>query len=217
MMLFMSTGIHAQHNARTIEINSQGVVTLPADVVHFNIALNAGGESPQEAYKLHKQRENTLVSFLEEYKIHEDDISYQPISIQPNRNYNRPEEEPQYQTRQNISLTLRDFGVYEKIQVGLIEAGFDNFSGTFSSTRTDSAKDEAVKNAIRNAREKAMLIAGESGVTLGPVRTITYGDHSVIMQASERAEMSMADSGNLMQYRQTVTVSASVTMIFAIK
>src|SRR5699024_1798397 len=120
-----------------------------------------------------------------------------------------------YQTRQAVSLMIRDFNVYEKIQIGLIENGFDSFSGTFMSTKADTGKTKALQKAIQTAKEKAQLIAKEAGLRLGDIVRINYSEHQY-RPAYARMEMSMAmsDSDQLTRYEQTVTFSATVAIDF---
>lgn len=201
-----------------LSITTTAEVELPADQIQFNINVNAEAQTPQEAYNLHQQREKALVKLLDQYKISEEDIGYEPISITKNQNYNRNNEgETTYQTRQTVHVTLEDFSVYEKIQIGLIEAGFDNFSGQFTSTEFEEGKEQALRKAIQQAKSKAQIIAEETGVDLGTVVNINYHYEQVQPYARETFRMKApSDSGSLLKYNQTVTVSASISMEFAI-
>lgn len=205
----------------SISVNTQGEVELPADIIQFNINLNARADSPQKAYELHKKREDVLVDLLKKYQIKEDDIRFQPVSIHKNyqNNYQQDEKtEVSYQTNQRVNLKLTDFEVYEKTQVTLIENDFDSFSGHFMSTAQEKGKDDALRKAIREARRKAGIIAEEAGVKLGPVRKINYGDFQVFMPYQrEAAALKMAGQANLMEFEQTVVVRANITMEFYIK
>lgn len=201
-----------------LSITTTAEVELPADQIQFNINVNAEAQTPQEAYNLHQQREKALVKLLDQYKISEEDIGYEPISIAKNQNYNRNNEgETTYQTRQMVHVTLEDFSIYEKIQIRLIEAGFDNFSGQFTSTEFEEGKEQALRKAIQQAKSKAEIIAEETGIDLGTVLNINYNYEQVQPYARETLQMkAQSDTGSLLKYNQTVTVSASISIEFAI-
>ena len=216
--LLISFSINAQ-DPGFLTISSEGSVELPADVIQFNVNVNAEGDTPQKAYNLHKQREEALVRLLEKYDIEEKNIRFEPVAISKTnagRSYNK--EEAIYQTRQNVSLTLSDFEVYEQIQITLIEEGFDNFSGNFLSTEAEKGKDRALRRAISNAKEKARLIADESGVKMGSIVAIDYS-HRQIGPAYARSNDMIAvqaSENRLMKYDQVVTVMADITIKFEI-
>ena len=215
-MLFLTQS--TEPDPKVMSISAEGQVELTADIIQFNINLNAMAEKPQKAYEMHKQREKALVKLLKEYNIQEKEIRYQPISISRINNYPRNDTVgTRFQTNQSVSLKLDDFDIYEKIQIGLIENDFDSFSGQFSSSESKQGEDEALRKAIQIAKEKAGLIAKETGVTLGEVHHINYS-HNVSNPMHRRsAAMEMqTGSDQLMQFEPTVTVSAMVSIGFEI-
>lgn len=216
LLLGVSLNLHAQDGARSINVTTEGQVEVPADLIRFRITVNARADTPRKAYELHKQRENRLVELLRRFEVAEGGIRYQPVSI--TRYSNRGDNDaPPIETRQQVTLTLRDSEAYERIQVGLIEADFDQFGGEFASSRLDSARDEALGKAVDTAREKARLIAGRAGLELGQIMEINYGE-TQLTPRHEMARMS-ADApagGGLDRYAQSVVVTASVSVSFAI-
>lgn len=219
LCLFISSSATAQ-NAKVLSISAEGSVDLPADLIQFNINLNAEAESPQEAYDLHKKREKVLVKLLEKYDIEDRDINFEPISISkfnPGGRYS--EEEDSYRTQQSVAVKMSDFEIYEKIQVALIEADFDNFSGSFSSTEAEAGKDRALQKAIQTAKEKAELIAREAGVELGAISGINYSHNEDRPMYARNRDMAMLESsgGQLMDFDQVVTVTARISIDFEIQ
>ncbi len=207
-----------QPDPKVMSISAEGQVELTADIIQFNINLNAMAEQPQKAYETHKQREKALVELLKEYDVQEKEIQYQPISISKINDYPRNDTiGTRYQTSQSVSLKLNDFDIYEKIQIGLIENDFDSFSGQFMSSKSEQGKDEALRKAIQITKEKAELIVKETGVTLGEVHQINYShDVNVPMYRRSAAMEMQAASDQLMQFEPTVTVSATVSIDFVI-
>jgi uncharacterized protein YggE len=203
-----------------LSISVTGKVELPADQVQFNINVNAEADTPQAAYELHQKREKALVELLDEYDINEENIRYEPVSISKSRNnYNRgSDEKPFYRTQQSVNVTFENFEIYEKIQIGLIENGFDNFNGSFGSTKHEEGKAEALRKAIQQAKEKAQIMAEEAGVELGQIVDMSYNYQQARPYAADTMQMkaSASESGSMLKFNQSITISATVSLRFNI-
>lgn len=212
-----------QSQDNVISVTASGEVELPADIIQFNINLNAEADTPQQAYDLHKEREKVLVQLLDKYEIKEDNIRFQPISIQ--KRYQDEyvsgqgrERKEVFQTNQQVSLNLKDFEVYEKIQVTLIENSFDQFNGNFLSSDQSEGEDEALRQAMKEAQQKADIIAQEANIEIGGIKSINYHENQYYpSRQMETMAMKAADSQSLMKYEQTVVLQASVTIQYLIK
>lgn len=203
---------------RTISINMSATELIPADLIVFSININAEEKTPKSAFNTHKEREAILASLLKDFDIKDEDIRFQPIRINKRSNYNNREEVVTVQTSQQVSVSFSDFDIYEKIQVTLIENDFDSFSGSFSSTDIDSGKERALESAIQSTKEKAAFIASKSGVKIGSVQTINYSDYQVNRpQMNYEAKGLMASSDSMMDFAQTVSVTANISFVFTIE
>ncbi|MTI89377.1 MAG: SIMPL domain-containing protein [Balneolaceae bacterium] len=189
---------------------------LPADLIIFNITINAEADSPQDVYKVHKERESVLAELLTEFDIKEEDIKYQPIRM--NKRYRNDDRSKVTQSSQQVSVTFNDFSIYEDIQVTLIENGFDTFNGQFSSTEIEEGKRKALVKAIQTAKERAELIASTTGVKLSGVTKIHFSDHQAgIPRKSGMMRMeSMSADASMMDFSQTVSVTATINISFGI-
>jgi len=209
---------------RTITIQMSASEVLPADLIIFNVNINAEGDTPQKAYELHRERESLMADLLMNLNIEEENIDYEPIRMNrrqvSNNRYNR-EEEPKYitATNQSVSITFSDFSIYEKIQLSLIENEFDSFNGQFSSTKISEGKETALIAAIEAAKERAELIAKTSGVELAGVSTINFSDHqiSIPQKASSMEMMSRASDASMMDFAQTVEVRSNISISYYIR
>jgi uncharacterized protein YggE len=208
---------------RTITINMSASEILPADLIVFNVTINAEGETPQEAYELHRERESLLASLLKELDITEDNIDFEPVRMNRrqinNNRYN--DQEPQYTTitNQSVSITFNDFSLYERIQLTLIENDFDTFNGQFSSTKIAEGKEQALIAAIEASKERAELIARTSGVEVGDIYTINYSDHQIGIprKGNSMEMMSLAADASMMDFTQTVEVRSNINISYFIK
>lgn len=220
LTLLLSTVInsHAQarDETRTIDVTATAEVLLPADLIQFNITLNAEADTPQEAYANHQKLEGVLVALFEKYDIKEEDIQFEPIAINDYLDRSDEGDKTTYQTRQMVQVSFSNFDIYEEIQIALIKNGFDNFNGYFMTTKKEDGVDKALRKAIEKAKVTADLMAEAAGVVLGPISHMSYSERIARPYAGDRVSMSMAKTEGLMQYNQTVTVSATVAIEFVI-
>lgn len=202
---------------KKISINMTASETVEADLIIFNININAEGKSPQAAFELHKQREELLAGLLKEFDIKEENINFQPVQM--NKRYTNDRNSLITATNQQVSVTFSDFGIYEQIQLTLIENNFDSFNGNFSSTKITEGKDKALSSAIQSAKEKATLIAEVSGVELGSIINISYSDYTVTPRSSmTRYDMITVEAApaSMMDFDQVVTITANISIEFSI-
>lgn len=204
-----------QNNSPQISVNMSATEYLPADRIVFTININAEGDAPQSAFDLHKKRESILAGLLKEFDISEKDIRFQPIRI--HKAYNNQSKNRYSQTNQQASVTFSNFKIYEKIQLTLIENDFDSFNGNFTSSKIEEGKELALKAAIDAAKQRAALIASSSGVSLGSIHQISYSEYQVRSGYREEAMMAKASNDSMMDFEQTVGVTASISISFNIE
>lgn len=203
-------------NKEKISINMTASELIEADLIIFNININAEGNTPRSAFDLHKERETVLANLLKKFDIKEQNIRFQPIRI--SKRYTNNGKSQLSQTNQQVSVTFSDFDIYEDIQLTLIENNFDNFSGNFSSSKLEQGKEKALLAAIENSKERAQLIAKASGITLGSIVNISYSDYTVTPSRNfARSEMMVMDtSSSMMDFAQTISVTANISIEFSI-
>ncbi len=203
----------------SISIDMSATELIPADIIVFNININASAKTPQDAFDEHKKRESVLAGLLKEFDIEESEINFQPVRINKTTNYNNNRREEAVQTNQQVSVSFSDFSIYEKIQLTLIENGFDSFNGRFSSSKMEEGKIKALDMAIQKAKERAEFIAEKSGVKLRSITKISYSDHQVTrppVVMEDAAMMRASSESSMMDFAQTVSVTANISIEFFI-
>lgn len=221
LMLFVGCSAQAQMlnpTPSTIDVSMTSSELLPADLIVFTININAEERTPRLAFTKHKERETLLAGLLKEMDIAEENIKYQPIRI--NKMYRNNREDKYSQTNQQVSVTFSDFSLYEELQLTLIENDFDSFNGNFSSTHMEKGKKNALKQAISAAKERAELIANETGVTLGTPFHISYSDYAVRPTMSMEYDATALRSSaapSMMDFAQTISVTATISIQFSIQ
>lgn len=209
--------MHPTQNEQIITISTSATELLPADQIIFNITINAEEESPQLAFNRHKEMETELASMLKEMDIDETNIRFQPVRI--SKSYRNDRKDQYSQTNQQVQVTFSDFALYEELQIALINTGFNSFNASFSSSKIAEGKNTALKKAIETAKEKASIIAQSAGVRLGGIKSISYGDFSVqpFQELRTSADFSLAKAPSLMDFEQTVAVTANISIEFYIQ
>ena len=223
LIVFLITTIngHAQINADSnsfdagyITISSIGEAVVPADFAVLSITIGVSNPDAERAFELHKERESYLANLLTDMEISDEKISYEPISIRPER---QRDGSTHTATSQSVRLELDNFDQLSELQIQLISNEFDNFSGSLASSQIEEASREALRRAVENAREDAELLAVASGKVLGDVLWIDYSSDRGYRPAAsfESAQLRIADYGpSLGDFSQTITIQKRLQIRF---
>lgn len=206
----------AEQNGHRLSISATGEAVVPADIATMSINISIHAPEADSAFRIHKEREQFLSSLLQKLNFDDEQISYQPITIRPDRQRNGSVHSA---TSQRIQLQLADIEFLSELQMTLIQNGFDNFSGNLSSTKLEQAGNDALRFAISNARQDAEILAEAAGRSLGKVVSIEHTS-DVSYRAASRSESvqalsSVADMGpSMFDFTQTVRVQKRVSVVF---
>ncbi|MCC5915063.1 MAG: SIMPL domain-containing protein [Balneolaceae bacterium] len=195
-------------------IDATGQAVAVADMIYFTVNISRYHQSARTAFSEHKDLERKLVEIIEGMGIAEDKIRANPIQI----NQRQRQNDRGYETRQVVTLEMDDVALFEEFQIELIEAGFDQFSGSFASTKAEEAKDEALENAVAEARRKATILARKSGKRVGSVIQIEFTSSSgpVLRGAGNFAQMEVYDGG-LLRFERSIPVEETVRVTFSLE
>lgn len=195
-----------------ITVGSSAEVLVPADIINLSVTIGITTENAEMAFQRHKEKESYIAGLLQQLNIDEEEISYQPMSIRPNR---QRDGSIHTSTSQRISVKMEDFDIFMDVQKKLIDNGFDNFSASFYSTEFVEGGKEALTKAIELARNDAQIMAEAAGNRLGKVININHGesDYSPALRTEYSAVM-LADSPSMMDFAQTISVRKNVIVVF---
>lgn len=201
-------------NENLISVNIEASEIVPADIIIFNIQLNAEANAPQLAFNEHQKLESVLVDLLKKNKILEKEITFDPIRLSY-QNLNNRDNIKVARTNQSVSVSFTNFELYDSIQIALLENGFNSFSGSFSSSKIEEGKNKALVKAIELAKEKAELIAKSSGISLIGVYSISFGDSPTTgFSKNSSFEMASLRDSSLLEFDQTMKVTANINVVF---
>jgi len=193
-----------------ITVSAEGEAFYPADIITLQISMQVIADSPGSAFEKHKQLEETVMDLIDGFGIRDTSIVFEPFRINRVRN----NQEFEYRTSQLVQLTLRDFDVYEKIQVTLIESGFDNFQATFQSSENEKGDRASLTNALENAKRKAELIATELGLEIRNIASVDYSESGPSYPVLRAESMRAAGPPSLMNVSQMVKFTSRVNIRF---
>lgn len=207
------SGLVGQNNSPTISVGASAEILVPADVINLSVTIGISAESAEKAFARHQEQESFIAGLLHDLNIDEEKITFQPMSIRPNR---QRDGTILTNTSQRISIKMDDFDSFIDVQKKLIDNGFDNFSANFFSTEFEEGGKEALVKAVEHAREDAEIMAAAAGSRLGEVIKIEHASHES-RRPTLRTEMSaamVADSRSMMDFAQTITVRKEVVVVF---
>lgn len=223
LLLIISTGnVLAQINLQSnelvgnyITISATGEAVVPADIAFLSINISVSNADAEQAFELHKERESFLANLLTEMDFEDEKISYQPISIRPDR---QRDGAVHAATNQQIRLELENFELLSELQVQLISNGFDNFSGSLASTQIERASRRALRQAVANAKADAELLAEAAEKTIDQVLWIEHSsDRSfrpAVMSDNIQLRGSSTIGPSLGDFSQTITVQKNIQIRF---
>ena len=129
----------------------------------------------------------------------------------PTRRYSESVQDTIYRANETIEVRIRDLGKVGAVLDTVMGRGITQISDVrFSATNVTAAQEEALREATKRARRQADAIATASGMTLGPVlslssQPVSRYDYSPVMLNGTVAG-ARADGGNM----GTVIVQPSI-------
>ena len=207
--------------ARIITTTGMGSVERAPDMAM--VSLGVTHQAPQAADALAATSTGVAVVLdrLAEASVAERDVQTGTISLQPlwsNRGGQEPSE-PQitgYVARNSVTVRVRDLSLLGGLLDAMVRDGANTFDGlSFALQDPEPAMAEARAAAVRDAMARAAQLAEAAGVVLGPVQSITEGGASFAPRM-EMAAARMSDAGGVPVAPGELSISAQVTMVFAI-
>lgn len=153
-----------------------GTVYAKADIANIQVGLKTGAKkTAAEATVESTNKMNEIVAELKKLDIDEKDIKTTDYNLNPVYNYtnDRGQELIGYEVTQNMSVKVRDLSKIGDVISKTTEKGANQI-GNISFTIDDEfdLKNQARELAIKKAQEKAVMIAKQSGMKLGRIKSV---------------------------------------------
>ena len=161
-----------------------GTVYAKADIANIEVGLRTGSKkTASEATVESTTKINNIISELKKIGIDEKDIKTSNYNLSPVYNYtnDKGQQLVGYEVTQSMTLKIRDLTKIGDVISKTTEKGA-NQVGNISFTIDDefALKNQARELAITKAKEKAALIAKQSGMKLGEIKSVYENTDPII-------------------------------------
>jgi uncharacterized protein len=165
-------------------VNGSGTVYAKADIANINIGLKTEVKpSAAEATQENSKKMNEIIKILKELDIEAKDIKTSSYNLNPSYNWTEKDGRKLvgYEVYQNLTLKIRDLEKIGEIISKTTEKGA-NQVGNINFTIDDEyqLKNEARELAIEKAKEKAQIIAAQTGMKLGKIKGVSENSYSPV-------------------------------------
>ncbi len=205
-----------------------GTVYAKADIANIEVGLKTGAKkTASEATTDSTNKMNDIIAELKKLGIDEKDIKTTSYNLSPVYNYtnDKGQELVGYEVIQTVSLKIRDLSKIGDVISKTTEKGANQI-GNINFTIDDefALKNQARELAIQKAKEKAVLIAKQSGMRLGEVKSVYENSdpNPPIAFSYSNAKMDLSASGagvvaspNIQSGQNEIKVD--VTLVYEVK
>jgi uncharacterized protein YggE len=215
-----------------ITVTGQAEVRVPPDEVLFTLAVENTDRDMLVANKKTDDSVKQILSIARNNGVKPEDVQTSQISVQPKYNTDdMPYDERNkvkrvllgYEVSKTVVIRLRDISRFDELLADVLKAGITRLSNLqFMDSQTRKHRDEARRMAIRAAQEKAKLLAGEIGQSIGPAYSITEYSPDLEYRASGTLQTQNATtdstggagSGGTAIAPGSISITAQVTVRF---
>ena len=214
------------NNQDRFSVVGSGTVYAKADIANIQVGLKTGTKkTAAEATTESTNKMNQITTEITKLGVEDKDIKTSNYTLSPVYNWTnaKGQELVGYEVTQTLTLKIRDLSKIGDIIAKTTEQGA-NQVGNISFTIDDeyALKNQARELAITKAKEKATLIANQSGMKLGAVKSVVENTEPVIspiMYTNAKLELSSAadqvSTPNIQSGQNEIKVD--VTLVYEVK
>ena len=178
-------------------VTGSGTVYAKADIANIEVGLKTEvKKTAAEATTESTKKMNEIIAEVKKLGIDEKDIKTTNYNLNPVYNYTnqKGQELVGYEVTQNLTLKIRELSKIGDVIAKTTEKGANQI-GNINFTIDDefALKNQARELAIQKAKEKATLIAKQSGMRLGEVKSVSENSDQMppIMFSYSNAKMDL--------------------------
>jgi len=168
-----------------ITVTGQAEVRVAPDEVVFTLGVESIDKDMLAAKKRTDDSVREVLAIARRNNVKPEDVQTSYISVQPKYNTDDVEyaarqtikrEFVGYQVSKTVAVILRDISRFDALLSDVLRAGVTRLSNVeFRDSQVRKHRDQARAMAIKAAQEKAKLLAGEIGQSIGPAYSIREG------------------------------------------
>lgn len=204
-----------------ITVTGRGHVAAAPDMATVTLGVTTEAKTAKAAMTSNSSQLERVMAGLEGAGIAARDIQTSGLALNPRWETVKPSGERKitgFVASNRVTVRVRQLDELGSVLDSLVQAGANTVDGLdFGIAKPGPLQDEAQQKAVKEARRKAQLMAEAAGVTLGRVISITDGYVSQPQPMMRSAGMAESMSAPVPVAQGEVNLSATVTMVFAIK
>lgn len=213
-------------NEDRFSVSGSGTVYAKADIANIQVGVKTEAKkTAAEATTENTNKMNEIIGEVKKLGVDEKDIKTTNYNLNPVYNWTDKvgQQLVGYEVTQNLTLKIRDLSKIGDVIAKTTEKGA-NQVGNINFTIDDeyALKNQARELAIQKAQEKAGLIAKQSGMKLGEIKSVyenSDSSPSPIMYSNAKMELSSGSapvaSPNIQSGQNEIKVD--VTIVYEVK
>lgn len=219
LALLIDTPAQAGDTQRQITVTGEGQVAATPDMATISMGVTFEAETARSAMDATSAATGEMLQQLADLGIESRDMQTSSLTLNPiwadrSSSASKKRGITGFVANNSVHVRLRDLSILGLVLDSVIDDGANNFNGLqFSVQDPDPLANGARQRAVADAIAKAQLLTQAANVSLGPVLSIS--EHGGVRP--QMLERSAARGGNVPIAAGEVTVSATVTMVFAIE
>lgn len=178
---------------RTVTAKGLSEKEVKADKVTWPLKFKELGNDPAELYDRIETNTKTVVAFLKQNNLTDEEISVAPPTLvdqQANMSYSSEQVRYRYKANCVVTVVSKNVDMVRKLvtrQAELMRQGItivgneydDNSAVSYEFTGLNKIKPEMIAEATKNARKTAEQFATDSNSKLGKIKTADQGQFSI--------------------------------------
>jgi len=184
IVIFALFTVKQNNNQDRFSVTGSGTVYAKADIANIEIGLKTSTkQTAAEATAESNDTMNKITAELTKLNIDSKDIQTSNYTLNPVYNWTnaKGQELAGYEVTQTLTLKIRDLNKIGDVIAKTTEQGANQIGNINFTIDDESAlKDQARELAIKQAKEKAVLIAQQSGMKLGQVKSVYENTNPVV-------------------------------------
>jgi len=209
-----------QLNSNQITVSGQGKVYTSPDIATLTLGVQTEGKDVKEITQKNVSSMNKIIDGLKKLNIENKDIQTAQYTV--NSQYDWTEEGGRvlkgYTISQNVEVKIRDFTKIGDVLSMATENGANVVGDLqFSIEDAEQFKTQARAEAIKQAKEKAVVLAQQTGINLGDIINVYEDSYGYAPVAYSSAKLmgagtdAVQESAQIESGEQTVTVTVNLT------
>jgi uncharacterized protein len=226
----LSSRVQGKKPDNTMSVSAEGRVDAVPDMATVTLGVSSQGGNQATLKDDNNKKVKAVIDYVKKQGINEKDIKTSQLSLYPQYDWTSGTQKViGYQADQTVTIKVRGVDksqdTLENILDGGVNAGANQIQGVyFEFEDSDGLKQQARKLAIGKAKEKAQELAGEAGLTLGKVVSVSEsggGYYPPMPYAESRPAMGMGGADvksiapDIQPGQQEITLS--MTVVFEVK